>query len=296
MAPNIDIIPHNKIDIAKWDACVADSPHQNVFMYTWALNSLCDDWSGIVLDDYKAVLPLPWRSKAGIKYVYQVPFLPRLSLMSKEPVANGKAILAFASRHFLLINTVIDNIHPADAWISREKTNYYIPLDKGYHEIAASYTPSCKKNIHKAVTRGCTIGDRVDTELVIDLYNAAYGKLQAHHTRQDYQPARQLVTAALQHNMAQTWNVSDTENNELLYGAITLHEKNRIYYWMGAPTPAGRQNRATYFFIDHLLQTYAGTGMIWDFEGSSIASVADFYRQFGPAEESFFEIRKFSLF
>jgi hypothetical protein len=83
--------------------------------------------------------------------------------------------------------------------------------------------------------------------------------------------------------------VTDAARN-VIFGAAIFIDSNRLYYVLGAPTEEGRQKRATYFFIDHILKSYAGTGLLFDFEGSDLPTVSAFYRKFGPKTEHYFEL------
>jgi hypothetical protein len=46
--------------------------------------------------------------------------------------------------------------------------------------------------------------------------------------------------------------------------------------------------RATYFFIDRMIQRFAGQRALFNFEGSDIPSVAQFYQSFSPDIEYYY--------
>jgi len=49
----------------------------------------------------------------------------------------------------------------------------------------------------------------------------------------------------------------------------------------------GRSSRANYFFIDQMIQKFADSEKIFDFEGSELPNVAAFFKRFGPEREEY---------
>ncbi|MFY7899599.1 MAG: hypothetical protein ACOVNY_05405 [Chitinophagaceae bacterium] len=291
---SIAILPSSQIIFSKWDECVAQASHENIFMYSWCLNNLCDNWCGVVIGNYDAVFPLPFRKKWGLKYMYQVPFIAKLSLMQQiNFTINKEAIFKLLQQQFLFMHFDIDNFL-FEKWKPKNRCNYFIRLNKTYDELSAQFTDSCKKNIRKAINRKCTLVNSNDYEVVFTLYEQAYGSLhKLHVSSNDYSLAKAFVKNAIALQKASVWHVLHETTAELLFGAIILEDKNRFYYWLGAPTTVGRQCRATYFFIDAFIQLYCcKPNAVFDFEGSDIENVAYFYQQFAPEKETYFEVNQ----
>ncbi len=67
-------------------------------------------WDALVLDDYQAVMPLTWRSKFGIRYLYQPAFTQQTGIFSASPFHHHLdrilpprgSIAIFASPRFIL--------------------------------------------------------------------------------------------------------------------------------------------------------------------------------------------------
>ena len=62
-AEKIVPIPSEKIDREKWDACVSNSHNPLIYARSFYLDHISDNWSGLVLNDYEAVMPICWRKK-----------------------------------------------------------------------------------------------------------------------------------------------------------------------------------------------------------------------------------------
>src|SRR5688572_8760496 len=72
--PIIQYLKHGEIDKGSWDRCIDDAPNGLIYAYATYLDHMADNWDGLVLNNYEAVMPLPWRKKWGVHYIYQ-PFL-----------------------------------------------------------------------------------------------------------------------------------------------------------------------------------------------------------------------------
>jgi hypothetical protein len=231
----------------------------------------------------------------GIRYVYQVPFFQQLGVFGKSLSPDAtEAFYTAASKHFKFIHYNVNLNTEALTFKSIPLTNYIIPLQGNYDSLQTRYSSECKKNIRKARERGCIINADVTVEEIINIYKAAYGKLHTSISDKDYEAFETMLQNALQQNLAEVYSVTD-ENNETIYAAALLKDEKRLYYVMGAPTEAGRQKRAGYFFIDSIIEKYAGTDMIFDFEGSDIPNVADFYKKFNPEVETYYEVKYSNL-
>ena len=292
MEQQITILSSHKIDVTKWDNCVAAAIHNNIFMYTWALNALCDNWDGLIVNDYEAVLPLPWRKKWLLTYMHHVPLLAKISLMVKPNISIPAETIATAlQKRFWFINFDIDNLD-LEKWVVKKRCNFYLPLLATYENLYTNFTKECHKNIKKSIARGCALVPATSIEKIIEIYDLAYGNLHEKQTNRNYKKIINFAENALANGKASIWEVQNDANNDTLFAAILLQDKSRLYYWLAAPTPNGRQCRASYFFINDIIKMNANSDKILDFEGSDIKEVAHFYQQFAPKTEWYYQIKK----
>src|SRR5579864_8810325 len=88
------------IDTGRWDGCIHQAGNSLIYGYHYYLDHMAaGQWDALVLDDYEAVMPLPWRRKFGIRYLYQPAFTQQLGIFSKTPIPVD-SFLAEAKRHF----------------------------------------------------------------------------------------------------------------------------------------------------------------------------------------------------
>lgn len=288
---NIRHIQRADLDVVKWDACIEASPNGLIYAHSFYLDIMSDHWDALVLDDYAVVMPLPWRNKWGIRYVYQPPFMQRLGLFGNG-INNDleEAFYQLAIQKFKFIHYNVSSLPPIDKVVCITRKNLIIDLTVGYPTIEAQYDEEAVKNIRKAQNRGCQFATNINGEDVILHFIRAYGALNKRLTEHNFYQFSSLIEVAQSKGNALVCGVKD-DQQELIFSAVILKDNKRLYYVLGAPTPLGRAKRAPYFFINHLLQSYAGQNLVFDFEGSDIPNVAHFYQHFTQTIEPYYEIK-----
>ena len=90
---HIQYFQRDQVNDRLWNNRIDSSANGLIYAYSFYLDCLCDHWDALVLNDYEAVMPLPWRKKAGIYYIYQ-PFLTaQLGVFGQSP--DGVLLEAF---------------------------------------------------------------------------------------------------------------------------------------------------------------------------------------------------------
>ena len=81
----ITYIKRKDLEVEKYDACIENALQSRVYAFSWYLDIVADNWDVLVLDDYKAVMPIAWKKKYFIKYVYPPLWLLELGVFSQTP-------------------------------------------------------------------------------------------------------------------------------------------------------------------------------------------------------------------
>ncbi|MFX6040696.1 hypothetical protein ABTE96_22240, partial [Acinetobacter baumannii] len=76
--------------------------------------------------------------------------------------------------------------------------------------------------------------------------------------------------------------------------ALLLQKYNRIYNVLNSVTKEGRKLHANHWLFHKIIEEFSNSNMIFDFEGSSIPGIRNFYKGFDPMEEQY-TILKFNL-
>lgn len=298
---SIQYVDHHQIDPTKWDSAILRSPHPLVYGLYEYLNAVCDSqWDALIYKDYEAVFPLPFKNKFGIKYLVQPVFCQQLGAFGSNANVSTHNFLSAIPKRFLRVrlqlNPYFDQQNEVESILTKHsgkwassgklttKTNMTIQLSQ-----PLDYNKDCKKNLHRLAElrieykiNAISIRDAIDT------YRKAWGRQNPEIGDDHYQ----LFANACSEKLSFTVTAHHRTEGTLLGAAIFLitpEKANRsIHYVCAGPTEPGKSIGVMHGIIDFVLERYQGENMLFDFEGSSIASVASFYKKFGANEEPFF--------
>ena len=90
----ITYLTYQEIDKAKWDDCINQSINKLIYAESVYLDAMAENWDAIIMNDYEAVMPLTWKKKFGIKYLYQPAFIQQGGIFSRKKI-DGKLIDSF---------------------------------------------------------------------------------------------------------------------------------------------------------------------------------------------------------
>jgi len=283
---DIRIIPSSAIDAVKLNDCVAIL-HGLIYSRTEYLDALCDNWSGLVAGDYATVMALPWRKKAGIQYFYEPPFVQQLGLIGVQADMNEvlQQVFNFARYGDILFNYTNAFIQQQLPLTSR--TNLVIDLSAGYENVASAYKKDLVLNLKKAAKENLIYEVENDTTKAIDLYKQNYEDRMPGVQSQDYDHFKTICVLLQQQGMCLVRKIMDGKG-ELLSVALLLKDDHRLYNLMNTTTDAGRKTEANHYLLDAILKEFAGSNLVFDFEGSDLPGVKNFYQKFGATDQPYF--------
>jgi hypothetical protein len=288
MSSRIQILPGDKIDRVKWDACVRGADNGLVYSHYAYLSHMCDRWYGAVIGDYDVVMALPWRKKFGISYIYQPAFIQQLGFIGDNGVAVEALdrVRSFTRYGNLLLN--YGNTGVAARLATERKTNFVIDLATSYETITAKYSKDLTANLRKATRdNDLHISSEENIDLAISVYRDTYHHRVQTLVKDDYTRFRSLCEDLYRAQMCFTREVRDQADRLLAIGLFVKDEK-RIYNMMNTTTEAGRDREANHFLLDAVIREFCGQKLLFDFEGSDLPGVKKFYQKFGPAEQPYF--------
>ena len=80
----IRYIKRKAINISKYNHCISTASNSKIYARSEYLDTVAENWDALVFDDYKAVMPLVWKSKFGLKYVYPPCWTQQLGIFYKN--------------------------------------------------------------------------------------------------------------------------------------------------------------------------------------------------------------------
>jgi hypothetical protein len=282
----IRYVHHSDIDTRQWDACIAAAANSLIYGYSFYLNNMAPGWDALVLNDYEAVMPLVWRKKYGVKYLYQPAFTQQLGIFSRMPL-NSERVAAF-------VNTVKKTFRFAEIFTNiaygEAQPNYVLPLTNKYSDIQQHYSNDLLKNLKVAQKQLLQYVTANTTEQAIALYRQLYSHRITQVSEQDYRNFSALCNYCEINNRLFVRSVTGPENT-LLAMALFFKNEKRIYNILSSVTENGKKCSANHWLFDQLVQEFSGKEMVLDFEGSAIPGIKKFYENFGPHNEPYYFMR-----
>lgn len=256
------------------------SPYADVYALSSFLDIVCPDWSGLVLGDYEAIMPLPVKKKFFLTYLVQPIFSQQYRIYSQRNVSIQevdlfrKEILKYRFVRICLSLSLFDT--------AIQRHNFSLDLSKPYEDLAQGYSENTKRNIHKA-EKSVQHCRQVAVDEALDMFFAA-------DTKRMYVPYEKQIRTLVTRCQSEAFAVSDDERPCAV--AIFLKTQNRLYYLFPASTDEGKRISAMFLLIDTVIRNYAGTQFTLDFEGSEIEGVRRFYEGFGAVGTPYYFFKK----
>ena len=285
---DISYLRNANIDKIKWDRCIHNSQNELIYAYSFYLDAMSENWDALILGDYEIVMPLTWKKKYGIYYLYQPFFCASLGVF-------GNNLSAEIVRDFL--NNVPAKFRYWDFYLNRnnlfslsdfpmyERNNFILPLNKNYEDLFSKYATSHTRNIKRSRQAGNVVKKNIPINDVIELAKEQ-SKTFSPITDKDYKKFSKLFETLHEKNQAVTYGVYSSQN-QLVASCAFVFSHERAYYILVGNHPNGKTSGASHLMIDHFVQEYAGKNLILDFEGSNINTLAFFYKSFGSSLEKY---------
>ena len=282
----IQLLSQNQIDKTKWDACIDQAPNGLIYAYSWYLDTMAGKWDALVYNNYELVMPLTWKKKFGIKYLYQ-PFLTAQSgIFGKNitPEIRNLFLNAIPSQYkYIDISLNAGNVTSAPSELTYPRMNYVLSLRKNYEAIYQAYNENTKRNLKKSAEAKGTSVKNIDIEKIIELA-AAQIKKQGEASNENMNRFRLLYDLLSKRGNVITYAIQ-FPSGEIGASAVFFFSHNRAYYILVGNHESGRNTGASHALIDAFIKDNAGKEMFLDFEGSDIPTLAAFYKGFGAQPE-----------
>jgi len=281
----LKLLKRNEIDVQRWDELIAHSTAETIYPYSWYLDAVSEKWSAFVGDDYRFVMPVVWKKKAGMKYIYQPFYTQQLGVFSREYVDPDliKRMLRMLYRKFRFagINFNTKNLLGEDGPIKvDDKSNYVMTLNQDYETLYSGFSTNAKRNIRKSVE----VADNIELGLPVEeLVSLKRENDVIQRSNDDYRWMAKLFDTIHAKGAGKIY--ATRSGNEITAAAFFAFSNTRAIYLLSASSEKGKEQRGMFRIVDSFIKDHAGSGIILDFEGSNIPSVARFFNGFGAQAE-----------
>jgi hypothetical protein len=293
MGTQIQILHSKEIDPKKWDHCINNSSNSLIYARYHYLTNQCINWSGLVIDDYATVLPLPWKRKWGIRYLYAPAFIQQLGFFGnfyELPISQIiDRIKEFAKFGDLFFNHQNLEIIPHLDYV--EKTNYILDLNNSYPKIYSNYAQDLLKNLQKSEKYNLQYLQTVSIENTIEKFQINYQDRFPQFNSKTFQNLKHTCKELAENNQCFTRSIYSETTDQVISTALLLKDNKRLYLLLNSTNLTGRSLSANHFLIDSIIQEFCEEALILDFEGSERKGIKDFYKSFHPINQPYFHYR-----
>jgi len=156
----ITYLKHHQIDKQKWNAAVENAHNGLTYAFSLFLDIVSPNWEALVVGDYDYIMPLLWRKKLGVKYLFQPIFIQQLGIFSEKEITIQivNEFVKELTSFYKLIDIQLNYANPNSAsndFILRN--TQLIDMSKPYDELYGNYKKNHRKNLPKISNSGLII-------------------------------------------------------------------------------------------------------------------------------------------
>ena len=294
----IKYTPHREIDKSRWDDTVDRAFNGILYPYSWYLDAVCPGWDALISDDYTSIMPLTGNRKFGFHYLFRPMLCQQLGLFSLSPPRTEEldAFIESIPSKYRLVQFCLNSFnHPSDDFTLFQHDTYELSLQPDYELIRTDYRDNHKRNIKKAYSSGINIVDNLEQDLFFGLLaqdSSPGSKILS--GKKNITLLKILMNKMNKHGASKVIGVNSREGKPIA-AVLFGHSHNRWIYLVPVNSKEGKESRALFAIVDHLIRSRSGSNEILDFEGSDIPGLAQFYNGFGAQKKHYTEIRRNTL-
>jgi hypothetical protein len=304
----IQLTRRANINDTLWNNCITLSGANLGYAHCEYLDAMCEHgWVGLVYGNYEAVFPLPIKKLWGLfNYVVQPKFCQQLGVFGNLKECSEEDFLSAIPWYFFRVRLHLNSYNQAPLISGiTYKTNFILEL-----QYPIKINKDGQKNI-RLVSHFNYAVNAIDAEPVIELYKQRWGALNPQIRELDYHRllnATKRLGYVNDFSMKEigfivisahpsTTNKDETNLHELIGAGLFLVTTQGpcrfAHFILGAPNPSHLEsNGIMHGIINAALNHFQRKIDVFDFEGSSIPSVAEFYKKFNPIDKPFRILKK----
>jgi hypothetical protein len=288
----IKYLEHNYINLKKYDDCIRRDAQNLVYGLSWYLSALCPHWDALVLNDYDAVLPLPYKVKWGIKYFYRPFGLQQLGVFSKKKLPH-KTLDAF-------ILKATQQVRFFDLFLNQEQQpeiknvklqaqqNQMLNLAQSYQSIYKGYSQNLKRKLKKIDAKSLQLFENDGPDVVISLFKDTKGKslkLSEHF----YRNMKKVMYLLFHKGTGKVYSIYGGPNS-LMAAVFVIEHQGRCTLLSTAVSEHGKEYNAMAYLINEYIIFKAENQQWLDFEGSNNPGIARFNHSFGAQDFTYWRL------
>lgn len=270
-------LKYHEIDFEKYTQCLENSAQRKYSADKKFLDISSDKkWELLVYKEYEAVMPVPYVFKSGIKIVHNPMLCQQLGIFSREDnVEINEQFLNFLEKNYLIRIYTFNEFNQFKTSLKRKKNYLILPND--YETIYSKYSPKRKRKL------------RLDDDIVknSEIKNISFSQAES-FIKENFLGAdkEEDVDSFIKifKNMSEVncLNFSAFYLNQRIINIIVTYFDDFTVALLGTfNDKESVKVSGSSVLIDNCIKENIQT-KIFDFEGSELPNVEEFFRGFRP--------------
>lgn len=268
---NIRYLKHDEISKLKWDKCISQSFNGIVYAYSWYLDIVSYQWDALVMDDYKAVMPLTAKSSYAMSKIMQPEFAPQLGVFTTERLDVDLVNLFLTSiperfkSVYLNLNSYNKVSH--QKFHVRQGISYELDLIIPYKALYLKFSKETQDCIKKAKVQKVSVIRHVNLK---DFLLLKKNNTDEPLTFEHLNILRRIIPFCTNHNIGETYGAYN-DKNELVAGAFFMKSHQKAICLIAACSDSGKELCADYALYNHYMKENSEKNITLDFGNYYIA-------------------------
>lgn len=287
--PQVQLLARNDLDLSKWDTAVKRAPYG----LSWWLDAVTQsNWHGLVIDNYRAVMPLPVsRSLGPLKLINGAPFTQHQGPFGDCQAEDIERMLSAIPNHWLVRKMAIYppwTGQPSSLrWKTTKRANHELDLSPSYPTLVRGYRGNLRRKLRDFPPTELSLLPLAD---FLDFYQKHVGIKSGLNAR-EFATLKEVTTSILRHEAGNCYHLTDDAGGTIA-ALLLVQNGQRIFNLLAASSPEGFRLHGMTRLLDGVIRAHAGTDILLDFEGSDLPGVALFFRGFGAERVGYWALSR----
>lgn len=283
-------VSRKKLDVDKYTECLKKSVNYRIYAEVFYLDTLVgNNWDCYVLNDYEAIMPLPYVKKFGFKFIVQPTYCQQLGVFHQEDFSKETFQLFEKKLHRNLVRSYSFNEENTEMFAPKgeKRINQVLELNFDYDTYFKTIRKNRKQELKKGLSTNFHLIEHPKSAEFIDLLEHNYSNIKK---------SLQLDTLAhLVHKLQEiekSTTISIYENQHVLASSYYIISDKRLIQLCNAKIENSPVNFNS-FIVHHIIKTNLNKNITLDFEGSSLKGVHEFNESFRAQIKHFCTYKSF---
>ena len=291
----IRLIKRHQLEEIKYNNCIEKSLQSRVYAFSWYLDIACKNWDILILNDYEAVMPIPWRKKLGIKYVYPPFWILELGIFSINTNVKVDEFLQEAKLYFKYIESYLNTDNVVENPLNlKKRTVQKLLLQDSYETIVDNYRKDRKKDLRRAKEYLLKEKWHDRPENLIELFKENVGLRTQKIGKKDFDILLRIIQECIKNGVGEMLSIYNPYET-LVASAFLIKYKETVTILVSSTDFNNRKNGANTFLIDSAIFKYHKEFKTFNFGGSSIKSIANYFLSFGAKTDNYYQFKSNNL-